>query len=274
MAFDVNNLVINRPLRGIAFASDGNILWTIDQIKEPTLTMSTEQVQAMDALDTPIMEFDRSKNCEFSATQAVFDLALIAAQSGTAKEYASETSTIRTPMWETVAVKRGETQITLKREPIAEADDNSIPFIWELKNDQSLSTRYEYTDGDASATTFSVDGSTLTLPTGATSDRVYLIPYEYIADGTNNSGAVKVTNSANLFNTASKFVLQCLGHNVCNVDVEYAIWLVFDNAKLVSDFDLTLSPEMSQAFTMRIMPGYCAIDKPLFSIIVPENPAN
>ena len=56
MAFDVNNIVINRPLRGMALDSNGHVLWAIDQIKEPSLSMTTEQVQAMDALDTPIME--------------------------------------------------------------------------------------------------------------------------------------------------------------------------------------------------------------------------
>ena len=273
MAFDVNNIVINRPLRGMALDSNGQVLWAIDQIKEPSLSMTTEQVQAMDALDTPIMEFDRSKSCEFSATQAVFDLGLLAAQSGTKKEYATNEKQIRVPMWETVTVPTATATVTLKRTPINTATDCTIPVIYELKNDKSLGTKYTLDDSAASATEFTVSGTTLTVPTGATAARTFLIPYFYYATGADNLGAVSVTSSADKFNTASRFILQCLGHSVCEVTEEYAIWLIFDNAKLTSDFDFTLSPEMNQAFTMRIMPKYCDLNKPLFQMIIPENPA-
>ena len=273
MAFDINNLVINRPIRGIAFDSSGNIVWTVNQLKDPTLTMSSESVDAVDAMGIPIMTFDRSKSCEFSATQAVFDMALLAAQGGTTKKYASANKNIRVPMWETVTVPAATTTITLKRTPINTATDCSIPYIWELKTDKSLSTRYSLDDSTASATEFTVSGTTLTVPTGATATRTFLIPYEYSATGADNLGAVEVRSSADVFNVASKFVLQCLGHNVCDPTTEIAVWLIFDNAKLTSDFDLTLSPEMAQAFTLKVMSAYCQTDRPLFKMIIPENPA-
>lgn len=273
MAFDVNNIVINRPLRGIATNSSGDIVFTLSQIKDPTLTMSSETVQAMDAMDIPIMEFDRSKSCEFSATQSVFDLALLAAQGGTTKKYASANNNIRVPMWETVTVGTTDATVTLKRTPINTATDCSIPYIWELKSDKSLSTRYSLDDSAASATEFTLSGTTLTLPTGATATRTFLIPYEYFATGADNLGAVEVRSSADVFNVASKFVLQCLGHNVCDPTTEIAVWLIFDNAKLTSDFDLTLSPEMAQAFTLKVMSAYCETDRPLFKMVIPENPA-
>ena len=99
------------------------------------------------------------------------------------------------------------------------------------------------------------------------------MPYEYSATGAETLGAVEVRSSADVFNTACKFVLQCLGHNVCDPTVEVAVWLIFENAKLTSDFDLTLSPEMAQAFTMKVMSAYCETDRPLFKMIIPENPA-
>ena len=268
MAFDISNIVINRPLRGIAFDDVGSIIWTVDQIKDPSLTMSSEKVTAAYALGVPIMEFDRSKSCEFSATQAVFDLGLLAAQSGTTKEVASATNSIVVPMWETVKVTADQDSVTLKQTP----NEGSMPYIWELKADRSLSTRYIEADA-ASETEFQLVGNTLTLPNraeGDTAARTYLIPYEYSATGAAGLGAVKITNSADKFASASKFVLKCLGHNVCDKTTEYAIWLIFDNAKLSSDFDLTLSPEMEQQFSMTIMTNYCDENKPLFSIIMPE----
>lgn len=280
MAFDVNNIVINRPIRAIATNSSGDIVYTVNQLKDPTLTMSSESVQALDALGVPIMTFDRSKSCKFSATQAVFDLALLAAQGGTTKKYASGNANIRTPMWETVTVPVTNpvtTTITLKRTPINTATDASLPYIWELKNDKSLGTRYALDDTAASATEFTLSGNTLTLPTqtvGSEVARTYLIPYEYNATGATNLGAVEVRSSADVFNTASQLVLQCLGHNVCDPSTEIAIWLIFDNAKLSSNFDLSLSSEMAQAFELEVMSSYCESDRNLFKLIIPENPAS
>lgn len=266
MPFDANNLVINRPLRGIAYNSAGDILWTVDQIKDPSLTMTTESVDATDALGVPIMTFDRSKSCEFSATQAVFDLGLLAAQNGVSKKVASSSETINVPMWETVVVPANTATVTLKRAPI----DGSIPYIWELKADHSLSTRYSLDDAAASETEFTVNDTTLTVPTGATAERTYLIPYEYVANGSTNAGAVSVTSSADAFGKACKFVLKCLGHNICDPNTECAIWVIFDNVKLSSDFDITLSPEMEQKFTLKVMTNYCDVNKAMFSIIMPE----
>lgn len=279
MAFDVNNIVINRPLRGIATDSTGNVVFTVNQLKDPTLNMTTENVQALDALGIPIATFDRSKSCKFSATQSVFDLALLAAQGGTTKKYASGSANIRTPMWETVTVSVTNpitSTITLKRTPINTANDCSIPFIWELKKDKSIGTKYTLDDTAASATEFTVSGTTLTLPTqpvGSEVERTYIIPYEYNATGAANLGAVEVRSSADVFNKASKFVLQCLGTTVCDPTQEIAIWLIFENAKLSSNFDLNLSPEMAQAFELEVMSAYCDTDRPLFKMIIPENPA-
>lgn len=269
MSFDINNLVIDRPIRCMGFDSSGSVVFCVDQLREPTLNMSTETTQAVDARDIPIMEFDRSKSCTFSATQAVFDIGLLQAQSGATKTAATKAENIRVPQWETVTLPATETSITLKKAPINTASDCSIPFIWELKKDRSLGTKYSLVDSGASEAQFSVEGSVLTLASSEVA-RTFLIPYEYIADGEASNGAIQIRSSADAFNTANKVVMQVLGYDVCDTTKAIYFWLIFDNAKLSSTFDLTLSSDLAQNFELTVMTNYCDVDRPLFRLIVPE----
>lgn len=53
---NVNNFVIDRPLRGMMISSStGEVLWSVNQIENPSLTVSAETSDAVDALGTPIM---------------------------------------------------------------------------------------------------------------------------------------------------------------------------------------------------------------------------
>ena len=105
MAFDVNNFVINRFLRGTMFdTNNGKMLWSVNQISDPSLTMSADETQAVDAIGVEIMSFERAKNAEFSAANALFDLGLLAAQSGTQKKIANGETKIISPRVEEIEV--------------------------------------------------------------------------------------------------------------------------------------------------------------------------
>ena len=87
MALDLNNFLIERVRRGTMFSdTTGEALWSITQIKDASLSMSSETADATDAIGNVITQFDRSKNAEFSGTNALWDLGLSAAQFGGEKE--------------------------------------------------------------------------------------------------------------------------------------------------------------------------------------------
>ena len=269
--FDINNLVIDRPIRCMGFNSSGDVIFSVDQLREATLSMSSETTQAVDARDIPIMEFDRSKSCTFSATQAVFDISLLQAQSGATKSAATNTAKIRVPQWETISVPANTTSITLKKTPINTGSDCSIPFIWEIKKDRSLGAKYELTESTTpTGTQFKVSGQAMNVE-ASNIDRLFLVPYEYLADGEDNNGAVQIRSSADAFNTANKVVMQVLGYDVCDTTKAVYFWLIFDNAKLSSTFDLTLGSDLAQNFELTVMTNYCDVDRPLFRLIVPES---
>jgi len=263
---DINNFVIDRPLRGIMLhSSTGAVLWSINQIEDPSLTVSAETTDAVDALGTPIMTFNRAKNAEFSASNSLFDLGLLAAQSGTAKLSSTALATIETPCFEEITYASSAT-VTLSHTPNAAASAG-IPFIYKVNGDGTLGTSYAY-DSTADATTFTFVSTSLTFPTGLTAGDKFLVIYYYDANASDE--AVSVTNTAVDFPTAGKFILEVLGCDVCDVSTLYYAYLIFPSAKLASDFDLNFTTDSKHPFSIKCMQDYCDSEKKLFQLIVPE----
>ena len=61
MAFNINNFVIDHVLRGVMTSADGSYLWSINQITEPSLNITSETAEAVDALGSAIATFNRGK---------------------------------------------------------------------------------------------------------------------------------------------------------------------------------------------------------------------
>ena len=228
MAINLNNFVIDRVLRGVAQShTDDSVLFAMTQIQNPSLTCSSESVDAVDALGTPVSTFYRSKNAEFSAENAMFDMNLMAVQVGAEKKVASSTNKILVPAFEKIS---GATAVALKHTP------KTLPsYCYALNGDGTLGTKYTKAD-TASATAFSIATSggatTVTPPTGLAADTELLIIYEYESEE-----GVSVANSAKKFPKGCKFTLEVLGCDVCDQTNLLFAYLVFPNFKLSPDFD-------------------------------------
>ena len=267
---NLNSFVIDRPLRGMMLhSSTGEVLWTINQIEEPSLTVSAETKDAVDAMGTPIMSFDRAKTAEFSAQSSLFDLGLLAAQSGTSIQESSASAKITTPCFEEVIMPDSGT-ITLKHTPKG-TGKAGIPFIYVLNGDGTLGNKFPYAAA-ASATAFSFSGTTLTPPTGdaIAAGTTLLVIYEYDADATDGNQAMAVTNSASKFPSAGKFVMEVLGCDTCDVSTLYYAYIIFPQAKLTSDFDISFTTDTKHPFTLKAMQHYCDKEKRLFTVVIPE----
>ncbi len=253
--FDVNNFVIDRPIRGIMTStSDGSVLWSLSQITNPSLAMSSESVTAVDALGSKIMEFERAKEATFSGENAILDLGLLAAQAGSTKKIASSTSKIRATKFEELPVT-GAT-VTLSNTPA-----EPVTQIHVLNGDSSLGTAYNA--GTAStATEFVQADEVITLPTTVTDGRVFVM-YEY-----DSSEAVEVLNSAVKYPTAGRFVLEVLGADVCDPSTLIHAYVIFPSAKLSSNTDVTLSTDMTHGFELSCQQDYCSATKDLWKIVI------
>jgi hypothetical protein len=270
MAFDINNFVIDRIVRGVALSQkDDSVLFSINQIQNASLNCASESTDAVDAMGTPIATFYRAKSAEFSAENALFDMNLMATQLGTEKKVASATSKIVVPAMESFTVE-GTTQ-TLKHLPttytvIVDGESktvSSVKEIYALNGDSTFGTKYTC-GSKASATEFAIDGKAVTLPTDIATGTEMFVMYEYESDQ-----AVEVVNSAKKFPVGCKFVMEVLGCDVCDqTNLVYA-YVIFNNAKLSPDFDWSIATDGTHPFSMKAQQDYCDKEKRLFSIIIP-----
>lgn len=269
MAFDARNFVIDHILRAVMYhSSTGEVLWSVNQITNPTLNVATETAEAVDAIGNRILSFDRAKTAEFSAENSLFDLGLLAAQSGTTKKIAASGSKFNVPKFFEGTVPDSGTSITLPKTPAGLAAAG-IPFIYKMNGDSSLSTKYPYA-ASASGSAFTFTGTTLTFPTGLDAGTKLFVPYEYEADGETDNGAAAVDATAVDFPSAGRFVMEVLGSDPCDVSTKYYAYLIFPSAKLVGNFDITFTTEGTHPFSIQANQAYCDSVKKLFTLAIPE----
>ena len=275
--FDISNVVIDRIVRGIATSQGdndklgikkGDILFSINQIQNPSLSCTSESTDAVDALGTPIATFYRSKAAEFSAENALFDMNLLATQSGTVKKVASSTAKIETPCFQTIDIIEGQTAYELSHAPKAD----TTPKVYVLKGDGTLGEQVEIST-TAADKKIAISGKNITVVLGANgykAEEQLFFMYDYEADGAEGNGAVEVLNTATNFPVGCKFIMEVLCADICDQTNLIYAYLVFPNAKLSPDFDWTINTDSTHPFSMRAMQEYCDKQKKLFSIVIPE----
>lgn len=259
----INNFVIDHVLRGIMTKKDGTYMWSINQITNPSLKVAlTDTAQAVDALGSPIAEFDRGRSAEFGAENSIFDLGLYAAQMGNEVEEGSATTKIETPSLEEIVVK-GETdeKYTLKYTPTTA----TVPTtIYLLNGDGTLGTAYKVGSA-ASDTEFVYEDGVITLPTGLTAGDTLFVMYYYEAE----SGTSVTADGIN-FPKKGRFVMEVLGCDVCNQDELIHAYVIFPNAKLDGNVDYSFATDGTHPFTIKALQDYCDSKKKLFSIVIPD----
>ena len=254
----INNFIIDHVLRGIMTKKNGEYMWSINQITNPSLNVAlSDTAQAVDALGTVIQEFDRGRSAEFGAENSIFDLSLYAAQMGRDVETGAK---IVVPAFEEIDVTDATEYVT-KKTPIAPIDK-----MYALNGDGTLGTSFVVGTA-ASATEFVYDEAThtITLPTGLVAGSQLFVMYEYESEK-----ATAVTANAVDFPKAGKFVLEVLGTDVCDPDTLIHAYVVFPNAKLDGNVDYTFATDGTHPFTIRAMQNYCDKEKKLFTIVIPE----
>lgn len=218
MAFDVNNFVIDHVLRGIMTSTaDGSVMWSINQITEPSLNVTSETAQAVDALGSPIATFNRGKTAEFTANNSLFDLGLFAAQNGVEKQIASSSAKITVPCFETIVVPNPNTTAA----SLGHTPKDTPKEIYKLKGDGTLGEKLVYSSS-AGAGKFTYSAGQITFPTDSTAGDEYLVNYEYESES-----AVSVTGDAINFPKAGKFIMEVLGTDVCDPTTLIHAFIVF-----------------------------------------------
>ena len=252
MAKVVNNFVIDHVLRGIMTKKDGEYMWSINQITNPSLNVAlSDTAQAVDALGTPIAEFDRGRSAEFSAENSLFDLGLYAAQLGQKTVYAET----EIPAFEDF--EYSATGYELKHLPV-----EAPAYVYALNGDGTLGQSYKVGTA-ADEDTFSIDDQTVSFPTNV-KEGSFIVIYDYL------DVASSVTADAINFPDRGRFVMEVLGCDVCDQTNLIHAYVEFPNAKLDGNVDYSFTTDGTHPFTIRAMQDYCNKEKVLFRVIIPE----
>ena len=261
MAFDVSNFIIDRILRGVMTSTaDGSVMYSINQIENPSLECSADEKTAVDALGTTIQTYHLAKNATLSGENSMFDLGLFATQQGATKKVATALSKITTPVFETIDITSAPT-VTLKHVP-----KEPLTAIYQLKGDSTMGTKY-VVNATATVDKFAIDDATgvITLPTGVEEGTQIFVIYEY-----DTENAVEVVASATEFPKAGKFIMEVLGNDVCDPTTLIYAYIIFPNAKLDPNTSINFSTESKHPFSMKAQQAYCDKQKTLFKIVIPQ----
>jgi hypothetical protein len=261
MAHNLNNIIVDRVLRGVFSDKDDNIIFALNQVQNLSLNQTSESQEVTDALGVSIMELMRAKALEASAENAIYDFGLLAAQYGTEKVAASADAKVVTPTMETFEVKKDMTEYTLKNTPV-----KAPTAIYALNGDSTLGAKF-VAGTDESATEFSYADGKITLPTGLEAGTELFVMYEYETEK-----AIEIINSANKFAKMGKMTFECLVYDVCDPETKMFAYLILPRFQLSNDFDWSIGGDsQTHAFSGKAMVDYCSKDKKMVRVVVVDD---
>ena len=203
MAFKLGDLIIDRISMGYAEKFDGTPLYVLTQLSEASIEISAESRDAVDKDGTLIKRFWNAKTGEFTATNAMLNLNIMAAQSGNDADIATSENVIVMP--KIITVKSGTTVdldgfVTGNRITVNALGTNGA-------------MGKAYTQGTtASATEFGLTGTRFTPPTD-TAESQYVVKFDrQVTEG------VDILNSADKFPSTVRLTLKCLCVDPCEAD--------------------------------------------------------
>ena len=261
---NIKNFVVDKVRHAVAFNRlTGEMMYHLTEVQNPSLGSTADSKQCIGADGAPIMTLYTAKNATFSAESALLDFGLMAAQYGTEMEVATAQDSILFPGMEEFVLKENQTEVQLAEVPVGESGAE-IKYIYVVKPG-AVAARYDLGEA-ATETAFKLDAAkkTITLPTGLKAGDNLFVYYEY-----KSTSGTRILNSAKNFPKACQFVLDVLGHDVCNKDIMYAAKVLFRNAELSPNVDINLATDGKHPFEITANQEYCSTDKGLFEIFIP-----
>lgn len=259
MAFKLDDLVIDRIQMAIAEKTDGTLLYTLTQLQEATIETTADSKEAKSADGSLIKKFYQGKAGTFTATNAMINLNVIGAASGTDKIVGTSADKVTMP--KIVIAKKGTTTVQLV-DGINETLVEDTIRVNALGNNGAMGKSYSLTSGSASATEFAVSGNVLTLPKDSTAEQ-FVIKFERQA-----ANAVKIVNSSDKFPGTVKLTLKALAIDPCQQDTLRSCYIIIPSFQVSPELSITLSTEGTLDYKGDMQISYCSPDKELYTIVM------
>ena len=264
--FRLGNHVIDEILSGVATDFDQTVIYyTLGQLSGANIAITSDPREITDKNGNIIRRIFKSKNGEFSATNAMLHPAVMNAASGSTIEQASATSTIEMP--KVVIVSAGSTV----SDTAMDADTVKVIGIFGNGANSKVLTKSTsaatYTDD---APTYLLDGTSVTVPAVGTTEGVEY-PVSYLVMYTRDvESGIKLTNRADKFPSAVTLTLYCSYVDPCSEDLKPA-YVVIPNFMPDPSVTINLDSENQEMdFNGTLQVDYCSGEKVLYYIYYPD----
>lgn len=261
MSFRLGNHTIDEILMAVAtdFA-ETEMLYAVDQLNNASIAITSDPREITDKNGNVVRRIYKSKNGEFTSTNAFLHPALMNAGSGSTIEEASATKAIAMPK---IQIIGAGSEID-----VADAVTGSI----KVKGIFGNGANSENLTADTSAASFAdltyklVDNK-LTVPAAGTD-----APVNYVVMYTRNATAgLKLTNTADKFPESVRLTLYVSYVDLCTESLKPA-YVVLPNFMADPSVTINLSSEnQEQDFNGTLQVDYCSGTKVLYYIYYPED---
>lgn len=234
MAFKLDDIVIDRVQYAVAENNKGELLYVLTQLSDASIELTAESKDAVDAQGTLIKRFYNAKTGEFSASNAMINVNLLAAETGDSKLTATEEAAIEMP--KIITVKAGET-VTLKDYKAGTVHVNA------LGANGALGQAYEVDTAAGTDKYALTSAGVFTPPTDPEVTR-YVVKYQRDV-----KSGVALVNKADKFPQTVKLTLKALCVDPCTVDTLRACYIVLPSFQLSPEVTITLDTEGTMDFS-------------------------
>lgn len=264
MAFILGNHTIDEILEGVATSFDeSEIFYTVDQLSGANIAITSDPREITDKNGNIVRRIYKSKNGEFTATNAFLHPAIMNAASGSDIEVASSTKKIDMPK---IAIVAPGTVIDDDT-----ADLDTVKVIGIYGNGANSSPLTKSTSAASfDDLTFKVSGTEITVPaTGSTTGVDYPVNYLVMYTREVESG-IKLSNTADKFPSAVRFTLYVSYVDICSETLKPA-YVVIPNFMPDPSVTINLDSENQEMdFNGTLQVDYCSGTKVLYYIFYPD----
>ena len=264
MAFILGNHTIDEILEGVATSFDeSEIFYTVDQLSGANIAITSDPREITDKNGNIVRRIYKSKNGEFTATNAFLHPAIMNAASGSDIEVASSTKKIDMPKIAIVAPG------TVIDDDTADLDTVKVIGIY---GNGANSDPLKKTSDTASFDDlkFKVSGTEITVPaTGTTQGVDYPVNYLVMYTREVESG-IKLSNTADKFPSAVRLTLYVSYVDPCSETLKPA-YVVIPNFMPDPSVTINLDSENQEMdFNGTLQVDYCSGTKVLYYIFYPD----
>jgi hypothetical protein len=233
------------------------LLFIFDQIQDGGISNTEDKNFLTGAAGVNLAALKRNKAATANFNNAYLVMSALGVQTGSGVEVASAENKFTVPVVDLKEVD-STTTATLSKTP----KTGTVKFIYKANPDGTQGTKYLLSATAASATEFTITGSTITLPTSAfeAGDRFIAMYDEEATVGK------KIINKGDTFSKDCYILIEALCRDICNNNTLYYTKIVLPYASVDGNFNITVgaTPE-PHAFSAQTLPNPCGINNELWS---------